>query len=385
MNKIEKILRASRIGMITNQSAFGLDGEYHFKTVHKRYDLKKIFLPEHGLFAELQDQVSGSHLRYDLEGVEFINLYGDQESSLVPDSVSLEGLDLVIIDIRDTGARYYTFLTTSYYFLEEISKWNNAGKEEISVLVLDSPNPAGRRIEGTPLQEEYESFVGVRSVPHRHGLTPGELLTYYKEEFSLNLKMRVVKEGWYAKKDSEFLWIPPSPNIPFISTCYVYSGQCLLEGTNLSEGRGTTRPFETFGAPYIREDNQRLRKELENFQKESFVLRPLKFIPTFHKHKDEICGGYQILLKKPEKFHSLFFSLKLIRLLRDEYPKEFAYRDGAYEFRSDRPAIELLVGDRFLLDYLNGEHSDFIVFEYLKEEEKKWKKKCKGILREDLF
>ncbi|RHX86154.1 DUF1343 domain-containing protein [Leptospira stimsonii] len=380
MNKIEKLLRVSRIGMITNQSAFGLGGEYHFETVHKRYDLKKIFLPEHGLFAELQDQVSGSHLRYNLEGVEFINLYGDTESSLVPSSFSLEGLDLVIIDIRDTGARYYTFLTTAYYFLEEIAKWNNSGKEEISVLVLDSPNPAGRRIEGTPLQEEFESFVGVRSVLHRHGLTPGELLTYYKEEFSLNLKMRVVKEGWYSKEDSEFLWIPPSPNIPFISTCYVYSGQCLLEGTNLSEGRGTTRPFETFGAPYIDEGNERVRRELENFQKESFVLRPLKFIPTFHKHKDEICGGYQILLKKPEKFHSLFFSLKLIRLLREEYPKRFAFRDGAYEFRSDRPAIELLVGDRFLLDYLNGEHSDLIVFEYLKEEEFAWKKKCKRIL-----
>ncbi|MBM9576045.1 DUF1343 domain-containing protein [Leptospira sp. 201903070] len=380
MNKIEKLLRVSRIGMITNQSAFGLDGEYHFRTIHKRYDLKKIFVPEHGLFAELQDQVSGSHLRYNLEGVEFINLYGDHESSLVPDSISLEGLDLVIVDIRDTGARYYTFLTTAYYFLEEISKWNNAGKEEISVLVLDSSNPAGRKIEGTPLQEDYESFVGVRSVLHRHGLTPGELLKYYKEEFSLNLKIKIVKDGWYSKNDSEFLWIPPSPNIPFISTCYVYSGQCLLEGTNLSEGRGTTRPFEIFGAPYIREENERLKKELENFQKESFVLRPLKFIPTFHKHKDEICGGYQILLKRPEKFHSLFFSLKLIRLLREEYPKEFAYRDGAYEFRSDRPAIELLVGDRFLLDYLNGVYSDFMVFEYLKEEEVIWKKKCKRVL-----
>lgn len=128
MNPIEKLLRVSRIGMITNQSAFGSDGEYHFQSIHKLYDLKKIFLPEHGLFAELQDQVSGSSLRYDLDEVEFVNLYGDQESSLAPDSVSLDGLDVVIIDIRDTGARYYTFLTTAYYFLEEIHKWNSSGK-----------------------------------------------------------------------------------------------------------------------------------------------------------------------------------------------------------------------------------------------------------------
>ncbi|XDD49192.1 DUF1343 domain-containing protein [Leptospira sp. WS92.C1] len=382
MNKIEKLLRVSRIGMITNQSAFGSNGEYHFQTIRKFYDLKKIFLPEHGLFAELQDQVSGSNLRYHLDGVEFINLYGDQESSLVPDAVSLEGLDLIIIDIRDTGARYYTFLTTAYYFLEEISKWNSSGREEISVLVLDSPNPAGKRIEGSPLQKEYESFVGVRGVLHRHGLTPGELLSYYKKEFSLNIKMKIVKKGWYKKEDSEFLWIPPSPNIPFRSTCYVYAGQCLLEGTNLSEGRGTTRPFETFGAPYLDEQNETIRKVLESSQKESCILRPLKFIPTFHKHKDEICGGYQILLKKPEAFHSLFFSLKLIRLLKEEYTKDFAYRDGAYEFRSDLPAIDLLVGDRVLLDYLNGKYSDFSILEYLNEQEAVWKKNRKTLLEE---
>ncbi|ULH27942.1 DUF1343 domain-containing protein [Leptospira weilii] len=377
MNQIEKLLRASRIGMITNQSAFGPDGEYHFQTVHRRYDLKKIFLPEHGLFAELQDQVSGSSLRYNLDEVEFINLYGDQESSLVPDSVSLDGLDVVIIDIRDTGARYYTFLTTAYYFLEEIDKWNSSGKTEISVVVFDSPNPAGKKIEGSPLQKEFESFVGVRGVLHRHGLTPGGLLSYYQKEFSLNVKIRIVNKGWYEKKNSEFLWIPPSPNIPFLSTCYVYSGQCLLEGTNLSEGRGTTRPFETFGAPYIDERKDHVRKALEKSQRGNVILRPLKFIPTFHKHKNEICGGFQILLKKPEKFHSLFFTLKLIRMLREEYPNDFAYRSGAYEFRSDLTAIELLVGDRFLLDYLDGKYSDSFVFEYLNEQELLWKKKCK--------
>ncbi|TGK31069.1 DUF1343 domain-containing protein [Leptospira gomenensis] len=381
MKQIETLLRKARIGMITNQSAFGPNGEYHFQTIRKRYDLKKIFLPEHGLFAELQDQVSGSGLRYDWEGVEFVNLYGDHESSLVPDAVSLEGLDLILVDIRDTGARYYTFLTTAYYFLEEIGKWNSSGKQEISVLVIDSSNPAGRKVEGTPLQKEFESFVGVRGVLHRHGLTPGELLSYYVEEFSINVNLKTIRKGWYRDENGEFSWIPPSPNIPFRSTCYVYSGQCLLEGTNLSEGRGTTRPFEIFGAPYVDERKEKFRKELERLQKDVFVLRPLKFVPTFHKHKDLVCGGYQILLRKPEKFHALYFTLKFIRMLREEYPNEFAYRDGAYEFRSDRPAIELLVGDRILLDYLNGEYSDSIVFEYLQEAEASWRKKSRRSIR----
>lgn len=380
MKQIETLLRKSRIGMITNQSAFGPNGEYHFQTIRKRYDLKKIFLPEHGLFAELQDQVSGSGLRYDLEGVEFVNLYGDHESSLVPDAVSLEGLDLILVDIRDTGARYYTFLTTAYYFLEEIGRWNSSGKQEISVLVIDSSNPAGRRIEGTPLQKEFESFVGVRGVLHRHGLTPGELLSYYADEFSINVKLKTIRKGWYRDENGEFAWIPPSPNIPFRSTCYVYSGQCLLEGTNLSEGRGTTRPFEIFGAPYLDEKKEGFRRELERSQKDVFVLRPLKFVPTFHKHKDLVCGGYQILLRKPEKFHGLYFTLKFIRMLREEYPDDFAYRDGAYEFRSDKPAIELLVGDRILLDYLGGKENDFRILEYMKESERDWKKRTARFL-----
>ncbi|HNI90972.1 MAG TPA: DUF1343 domain-containing protein, partial [Leptospiraceae bacterium] len=240
----------------------------------------------------------------------------------------------------------------------------------------DSPNPAGKNVEGSPLLKKYSSFVGVETVLHRHGLTIYELMEYYQNEFSISVKIHKIPIGeFYSKKDKPFLWVPPSPNIPAVTTCYVYSGQCLLEGTNLSEGRGTTRPFETFGAPYIQIQDQRLLKRLTEYQTESFILRPLLFIPTFHKHKGEICGGFQILLTQKKKFHSLLFSLHLLRTLREFYPNQFQFLKGVYEFRSDYSAIELLAGDDKLLDFLNGESSYLEIKDYLTVCEENWKKK----------
>ncbi|WP_408605693.1 DUF1343 domain-containing protein [Leptospira fainei] len=373
MKKMDSLLAGSRIGMLTNQSAYGWEHEYHFRTVSKKYGLKKLFLPEHGLFAELQDQISGASLKYDLDGTEVLNLYGDSEDSLVPSQESLAGLDTILIDIRDVGARYYTFLTSALYLMHAVDHRNRNGSEKIKVVVFDSPNPAGTGIEGSPLQLEYASFVGVEGVPHRHGLTAAGLLKFYKDKFKLDLEFYSINKI-YPDQYDPFLWVPPSPNIPTISTCYVYAGLCLLEGTNLSEGRGTTRPFETFGAPYIDYGNEKLRRKLEEPQRGIFHLRPLRFIPTFHKYAGEVCGGYQILLEKPAKFHSLLFGLHLLKTIQETYPREFSYLQGPYEFRSDRPAIELLVGDQFLLKYLEGKSSYLELEEYLSEAELNWKK-----------
>lgn len=361
--------------MLTNQSAFS-NGKYHFEIIKEVLDLKVIFIPEHGLFAELQDQVSGSSLKYDFGSIRMENLYGDDENSLFVKEEVLKELDLIIFDIRDVGARYYTFLTSCYYILNSISKYNVSNDHSIEVLVIDSPNPAGASIEGSPLQKKYSSFVGVETIVHRHGLTIYELMSYYKKEFHLNVKINKIPIGdLYSKKDKPFLWVPPSPNIPAATTCYVYSGQCLLEGTNLSEGRGTTRPFEIFGAPFIQIQDSKLLKRLTEFQSDTFILRPLLFIPTFHKHKGNICGGFQILLTKKKKFHSLLFSLHLLRTLREFYPDQFEFLKGVYEFRSDHSAIELLAGDDKLLDFLYGESSYTETKNYLRECEEEWKKK----------
>lgn len=376
MKKSKILSDAKSIGMLTNQSAYGWKGDYHFRIIQKEYGLKKLFLPEHGLFAELQDQVSGSGLIYDLGETQVLNLYGDNEESLAPAEEVLSDLDTLIIDIRDVGARYYTFLTTALYAMQAADRLAKKGKPRPRILVSNAKNPAGSKIEGSPLEKKFSSFVGVEGTLHRHGLSAAGLLEYYKDKFNLDIEF--YRLDLYPKQNSEFLWVPPSPNIPAQTTCYVYTGLCLLEGTNLSEGRGTTRPFETFGAPYIDDLDRSLLEKLQEKQKGIFRLRPLKFIPTFHKHAGNVCGGYQILLDKPKKFHSLLFGLLLIRTLREFYPDKFEFLKGPYEFRSDLPAIQLLVGDQFLLDYLDGKRTYSEIQDYLEDSEKKWKKVTKS-------
>jgi uncharacterized protein YbbC (DUF1343 family) len=359
-------------GILTNQSAFGYQKSYHFEIYSEFVKLKKVFLPEHGLFAELQDQVSGSNLEYIFGESEIVNLYGDTEESLIPNHDILKELDIVIIDIRDVGSRYYTFLTTAFYILDAISKMDKA--EAPIFVIVDSPNPIGGKIEGSPLHPQYESFVGIRTAVHRHGLTPAGLLCYYKETFKLKVEIAIIPVGVYhSSKFDSFHWIPPSPNIPTQNTCFVYPGQCLLEGTNLSEGRGTTKPFEIFGAPYLKgKAKEELDRRLKKHQSNSLTTRNLRFLPTFHKFRNEICEGYQLMIDKPKKFHSLFFTLYLIRNIKELFPEDFAFLEGVYEFRSDRPAIELLVGDPILLDYLEGKSTDRAILEYLENTEQAW-------------
>ncbi|MBE7411638.1 MAG: DUF1343 domain-containing protein [Leptospiraceae bacterium] len=371
-------LSTARTGILTNQSAFGWDKTYHFQKLKDYLELRVIFLPEHGLFAELQDQVSGDSLKYFFDSITIENLYGKDENSLFIREETLKNLDLIVIDIRDIGSRYYTFLTSAYYILQKISNYNKTSSNKIQILVVDSPNPIGRKIEGSPLQEKYESFVGVKKIVHRHGLSTAELMNYHNIENNFNLNIFVIPIGEiYPQKDSEDFWIPPSPNIPKISTCTVYTGQCLLEGTNLSEGRGTTRPFEIFGAPFIDINNQSYWNELIRYQKDFFYLRPLLFIPTFHKHRDKVCGGFQIFVQNKNKFHSLLFSLQFLKVTNDFFKENFQYLQGVYEFRSDKSAIELLVGDDFLLGFLNGVNTYKMTEDYLKNEEFEWKKKIK--------
>ncbi|MCZ8155670.1 MAG: DUF1343 domain-containing protein [Leptospira sp.] len=370
-----KKYKGCKAGILTNQSAFGWKQSYHFDVYRQFVDLHTIFLPEHGLFAELQDQVSGSELSYLFGDLTIINLYGDTEDTLAPSSAALLPLDLIIIDIRDVGSRYYTFLTTAFYILESISKMKNSGQKAPDVVIIDSPNPIGKKVEGTPLETQFESFVGVRTVIHRHGLTPAGLLSYYKHKFNLKVDLSIVPVGIvHLKKFNSLLWVPPSPNIPTQNTCYVYPGQCLLEGTNLSEGRGTTKPFETFGAPFLKGPAKlELDLRLKSHQRNSMVLRSLRFLPTFHKFKGEICEGYQLMITDLKSFHSLHFTLFLLKQLRELFPTEFQFLKGVYEFRSDRPAIELLAGDSILLSYLYGKESESNLLEHLTEQQNLWK------------
>jgi uncharacterized protein YbbC (DUF1343 family) len=381
LNLLEKY-KNSRIGLLTNQSAYGRWEKdlYHFQTYIKHLNVRSLFFPEHGLFAELQDQVSGTGLQYGLGNVGLINLYGDTEDSLFVQYDSVKDLDLIIIDIRDVGSRYYTFLTSGFYLIQSLENMISEGKGNWKILIIDSPNPIGSQVEGSPLGKKFESFVGVESVPHRHGLTPGQLLKYYSLIYNYKISIDIIPLGSpYSLDDDVNFWIPPSPNIPTLETCFVYPGQCLLEGTNLSEGRGTTKPFEIFGAPYLSWDNNAFWKKINSYQSDWVTLRPLRFKPVMHKYSDKICHGYQIIIKDQKNYKSLRHTLFLLRSIREEYPKEFEYLQGVYEFRSDLPAIELLVGDEFLLSYLAGEGSIQDVEEYLLQKEDDWVKKIQDL------
>lgn len=384
---LDVLPREMRIGLLANQVSFSFaKNRYSFEEIT---GLERVFLPEHGLFAELQDQIpidSVSPYRF-LRDVQWVSLYGERESSLLPDASLLKDLDVIIVDVQDVGARYYTFLTSVFYTMQVALTLENPP----AFCIIDRPNPAGRAVEGTPLQSRYASFVGVPGVPHRHGLTAAELLLYYRDRHpdlknGHRLKFAVIpydhsipikdETGWLTKETDRRTamqppWtIPPSPNMPSPITPLVYAGQCLLEGTNLSEGRGTTRPFEIFGAPYIDENWMMSLAQRDEIRQDDLSLRPLRFIPTFHKFAGSVCNGWQ-LLPLGRRFHSLLFSLALLRLIKERFA-DFAWRTETYEYRDDLLAIEMLAGDDRLLEYLNGRGKRSELQQYLEAEELRW-------------
>ncbi|EHQ05158.1 Uncharacterized conserved protein UCP016719 [Leptonema illini DSM 21528] len=384
---LDVLPREMRVGLLANQVSFSFArNRYSFEVIP---GLERVFLPEHGLFAELQDQIpidSVSPYRF-LRDVQWVSLYGERESSLLPDASLLKDLDMIIVDVQDVGARYYTFLTSVFYTMQVALTLENPP----AFCIVDRPNPAGRAVEGTPLQSRYASFVGVPGVPHRHGLTAAELLLYYRDRHpdlknGHRLKFAVIpydhsipikdETGWLTKEIDRRTamqppWtIPPSPNMPSPITPLVYAGQCLLEGTNLSEGRGTTRPFEIFGAPYIDENWMMSLAQRDEIRQDDLSLRPLRFIPTFHKFAGSVCNGWQ-LLPLGRRFHSLLFSLALLRLIKERFA-DFAWRTETYEYRDDLLAIEMLAGDDRLLEYLNGRGKRSELQQYLEAEELRW-------------
>ncbi|MCB1322856.1 MAG: DUF1343 domain-containing protein, partial [Leptospiraceae bacterium] len=295
----------------------------------------------------------------------------------------LADVDILLVDIQDVGSRYYTFATSVSYIFDSLATHDRAPH----VVVIERPNPAGAQVEGTILTAEYQSFVGRPGLPHRHGLTLGELCRLYKQQAgAYKLELSIIHAPEYERQPELLFpdlletgtrfnvrqcWeIAPSPNMPTPFTPLVYSGQCLLEGTNLSEGRGTTRPFEIWGAPYLRQSAAHFSPGNIPVKMSGARLRPLRFLPMFQKHAGQICFGFQIHLTG-EPYHSLAHTLKLLRWLRESHT-DFAWLEGVYEFVSDRPAIEILAGDPVLLAYLDGRESFRVVREKLEQAEHDW-------------
>ncbi len=320
--------------------------------------LSAAFGPQHGLRGEKQDNmVESADYRDPRLGVPVFSLYGDVRR---PTAAMLDSFDVLLIDLQDLGCRIYTFLTTLRYMLEAAAR---AGK---TVWVLDRPNPIGRPVEGFALRGGWESFVGAGRLPMRHGLTLGEAGSWFIAELRLDLDYQVIElEGWQPDAGpghgwplGERGWVNPSPNAPNLSMARCYPGTVMLEGTTLSEGRGTTRPLELFGAPDI--DAEAWLAEMHALAPAWLAgcrLRPCWFEPTFHKHTGALCAGMQIHVDDPAYVHARFrpwrlvaLAFKALRRLRPDYP---LWRDFHYEYERERLAIDLLNGGPWLREWVD--------------------------------
>jgi uncharacterized protein YbbC (DUF1343 family) len=302
--------------------------------------------PEHGLSGEAQDMEQvGTERR--AKGPRIYSLYGATEASLRPTAEMLDGVDLLVIDLQDVGSRYYTFVWTALLCLETCASLG------LPALVLDRPNPiGGLAVEGPAIDVGFGSFVGLHDVPTRHGLTVGELLTLALRERGLAAGLDVVAmSGWRRGlrfDETGLPWVMPSPNMPSLDTALVYPGLCLIEGTDASEGRGTTRPFEIIGAPWV--DGEALAASLGQEALPGCAFRPLRFKPMFHKHAGRVCGGVQVHVTDRDRFRPLRAGVAIIRALWQlgGAGGGLRWRTEPYEFVADRPAIDLLAGGTWL-------------------------------------
>ena len=336
-------MRGLRVGLVAHPASVdaNLRSTVELLANAPGVSLAALFGPEHGFLGQEQDLIADRYDQPTWRGVPYHSLYGETVDSLRPNSEQLRGLDALVIDLQDVGSRYYTFQATMLYCMEAASA---AG---LLTVLLDRPNPLGGEIvEGPTLRNGYESFVGAHPVAIRHGMTIGELATLYHEERQLHGELRVIACDGLRRgmtfEQTGLPWVLPSPNMPTVDTALVYPGQCLLEGTNLSEGRGTTRPFEICGAPWV--DGHALATRLHEAALPGVALRAMTFRPTFQKFAGQTCGGVQLHVTDREAFQPIRTSLAVLHAMREQSLERFDWRREVYEFVSDRLAIDLLFG-----------------------------------------
>lgn len=334
---LRKRLDGKRVGLLAHAASVDRNLRHAVDVLNASgASLSALFGPEHGFFATAQDMIGVADAR---AHVPMYSLYGEHEADLAPKPEWLDGLDLVVIDLQDIGARYYTYVWTAAIMLVACAR------KGIPVLALDRPNPLGGvTVEGAPQREGYRSFVGYYPVSVRHGMTLGEVLTMVcaLEKLPTEALEVVQMRGWQRAmfwEQTGLPWVLPSPNMPTVDTAVVYPGGCLLEATNLSEGRGTTRPFELWGAPFVDPE------ALARVQVDGAIMRPMRFEPTFHKWSKQVCAGVQPHVVDRNVFRPYETYLKLLAaVVANHADAGFAWRSEPYEFVSDRPAIDLLTG-----------------------------------------
>ena len=371
------LLKGRRIGVVCNQAS--VDHRFTHILEHlgrasagKDFSISAVFGPQHGPAGTTQDNMIEWHGQ-GAESLRFpvFSLYGEHRE---PTDEMLDGIDLIVVDLPDVGSRYYTFIWTMTLTMKVAERLG------IPMLILDRPNPIGSAVEGTVLEPEFASFVGLHPLPLRHGLTIGEIALLMRAQHYPQAQIEVVKvEGWHRESyadENGYAWVMPSPNMPTVETALVYPGGCLIEGTNLSEGRGTTRPFETIGAPWL--DGQSLALGLQRYDLPGVTFRPLQFEPTFNKYQGQLCSGVFIHVIDRQVFTPvltycaiMFETIRQSGLLDSSHIRQdrfvaageetklpgFAWRQPPYEYEYEKLPIDILFGNswaRRLFEEGNG-------------------------------
>jgi uncharacterized protein YbbC (DUF1343 family) len=333
-------LRGARLSLLANQAS--VDARLlhcRERLLEAGANLTAMFAPQHGYFGELQANMIESDDFIDLHlGIPVFSLYGKTRQ---PTEAMLKHVDILIIDLQEVGARVYTFGATLALCLEA------ARDHDVRVVVLDRPNPiGGKQIEGNLLEPELRSFVGYFPIPMRHGLTMAEMALLFNEAFDIHAPLEVYPmKGWNRSmlfRQTGMCWVPPSPNLPTPESALVYPGQVILEGTDLSEGRGTTTPFELWGSPYLK--TELVLESLAEAELPGLVLRPARFQPSFDKWRDQSCAGFQIHVTNPKTYRPYITSLTLLQAVIKTHPEEFNWNQPPYEYEFRRLPIEIILG-----------------------------------------
>ncbi len=337
--------------------------------------VREVWSPQHGFYGVQQaNMIPSPDAREPLTGLPLYSLYGDRRQ---PTAAMFENLDLVLVDLVDVGCRVYTYIWTLYLVLQA------AARAGVPVLVLDRPNPLGGvQMTGNLLEDDYASFVGLHPLPMRHGLTVGELALYLNENAGFGCRLEVLPlRGWRRRAyldETGVFWVPPSPNMPTLQTAMVYPGQVLLEGTNLSEGRGTTTPFELWGAPFIRP--QEILAAIDRQAAAGVVLRPTWFKPTFDKWRGEVCGGLQIHVIERESFDPYFLTLELLRAVINVCGEQFSWLPPPYEYEYRRLPFDILTGTATVRHVLESDGDLSLLRGSWQEELAAFRRRCREFM-----
>jgi uncharacterized protein YbbC (DUF1343 family) len=364
-------LQGARIGLLVNQASVD-SASRHTKAIVAELaggNLQALFAPQHGVRGQAQANMVETEDEVDpVLKIPIYSLYSSRTRT--PTEEQLEKIDCLLIDLQDVGTRVYTFAATMGLCLEAAVQYNK------KIIILDRPNPINaEQVEGNLLKDGLRSFVGYHPIPMRHAMTMGELARFFNAEQGIGAELEVIPMEGYKREhlfaQTGLPWVPPSPNMPTSETALVYPGQVLLEGTNLSEGRGTAKPFHNFGAPFI--DSRLLKQELKEKRLTGVRFEEISFTPYFDKWEGELCYGLQIHVTDPGAYKPYYTTLVIIQEVRALWPQDFSWRPPPYEYEFDRPPIDIITGDQTIRKGLEQGRD-------LDEMEQSWQEELEGFL-----